>query len=40
MVEYYRDLTNRVAPGSKDARTIADIISRIERWKKANAGLR
>ena len=37
MVEYYRDLTNRVAPGSKDARTIADIISRIQRWKKANA---
>jgi hypothetical protein len=40
LVEYYRDLSNRVAPGSKDARTIASIISRIERWKKANAGLR
>jgi len=40
LVEYYNDLTNRVAPGSKDARTVADIIGRIERWKKANAGLR
>ena len=40
LVEYYRDLTNRVAPASKDAQTVADIMGQIERWKKANAGLR
>jgi hypothetical protein len=40
LVEYYRDLSNRVAPGSKDARRVADIVGRIKSWKKAHACLR
>ena len=40
LVDYYKDLTQRVAPGSSEVQMIANVVRRIKRIKKTNAGLR
>lgn len=40
LVEYYRDLTDRVSSGSKDAQMVEDILSHIGRWRRTHASLR
>ena len=40
LVNYYKDLAERVAPGSKYISIIRQICSQIDRWRKTNEGLR
>lgn len=40
LVNHYKDLAERVAPGSKYISIIRQICSQIDRWRKTNEGLR
>ena len=40
LVKHYRDVANRVSPGSKDAQMIEAVLSHVGRWRKTGASLR
>jgi len=40
LVNYYKDLAERVSPGSKYVSIIRQICSQIDRWRRSNEGLR